>query len=239
MFELFSSCYWFKFQVFVIFFSSYWFLFVASVVSALSVLKFCSSCRGFIWLGGLVATLHWRSSRSVCLSLSLSASLSVTVTMACHDRGVRWRPCARGPPARFHCWSIFFFSPLNSVQIRFPEMIWVVFLSARRFGLKRFDYVTFCFRARRFGLKRFDYVTFCFRICISGFKICEMIVLKVFFFLWPFIFCPNEISRNGLTINSCFCSVLYDRDADACSAGFCFAMISSSQSLLSLSCYNT
>jgi hypothetical protein len=59
-------------------------------------------------------------------------------------------------------------------------MIWVVFLSARRFGLKRFDYVTFCFRARRFGLKRFDYVTFCFRICISGFKICEMIVFEVF-----------------------------------------------------------
>ena len=36
--------------------------------------------------------------------------------------------------------------------------------------------------ARRFGLKRFDSVTFCFRICISGFKICEMIVFEVIFF---------------------------------------------------------
>ena len=85
--------------------------------------------------------------------------------MSRHDRGVRWRPCARGParlpPAREY----FFLSPLiNSVQIRFPEMIWVVFLSVRRFGLKRFDSVTFCFRIR-----------------ILSFKICEMILFEVFF----------------------------------------------------------
>ena len=170
MFELFSSCYWFKFQVFVIFFSSYWFLFVASVVSALSVLKFCSSCHGK-FLCFTEFHLTRRVGRNVTLAIvtvCVSESQSVCESV-CHRHDVMSRPrrplapvCPR--PARpFSLLKYFFLSPLNSVQIRFPEMIWVVFLSARRFGLKRFDYVTFCFR-----------------ICISGFKICEMIVFEVF-----------------------------------------------------------
>ena len=162
-------------------------MFVASVVSALSVLKFCSSCH-CKFLCFTEFHLTRRVGRNVTLAIvtvCVSESQSVCESV-CHRHDVMSRPrrplapvCPR--PARpFSLLKYLFLSPLNSVQIRFPEMIWVVFLSARRFGLKRFDYVTFCFRARRFGLKRFDYVTFCFRICISGFKICEMIVFEVF-----------------------------------------------------------
>ena len=150
MFELFSSCYWFKFQVFVIFFSSYWFLFVASVVSALSVLKFCSSCHGK-FLCFTEFHLTRRVGRNVTLAIvtvCVSESQSVCESV-CHRHDGMSRPrrplapvCPR--PARpFSLLKYFFLSPLNSVQIRFPEMIWVVFLSARRFGLKRFDSVTF------------------------------------------------------------------------------------------------
>jgi hypothetical protein len=50
-----------------------------------------------------------------------------------------------------------------------PTVLWF-----RRFGF-------FSLSARRFGLKRFDSVTFCFPICRSGFNICEMIVFEVLF----------------------------------------------------------
>ena len=96
-----------------------------------------------------VQLVVWSGRRNsvVCLSLPVCESMSR------HDRGVRWRPCARGPPAR----------------------------PARQAGSD--VCASFFLTARRFGLKRFDSVTFCFPICISGFKICEMIVFEVFFSL--------------------------------------------------------
>ena len=76
-----------------------------------------------------------------------------------------------------------------------PE-ICLLFLSARS--------------ARRFGLKRFDSVTFCFPICRSCFNIYEMILFEVFF-LSPLINYVLTISTNSwLDKFLGFCSVRYD-----------------------------
>ena len=107
-------------------------------------------------------------SESVCLSVCLSESVCLQVCLSqsrCHITNAASAgacvPAARPPasecpprrPGRF----------VLSESSVVPE-IWLLFLSARRFGLKRFDSVTFCFP-----------------ICNSGFNIYEMIVFEVFF----------------------------------------------------------
>ena len=103
-------------------------------------------------------------SLSVCLSVCLSLSVCESV---CHSHDVTSRPqrplapvCPRPPPSA---------RPAGPDVLSCPKVLWF-----RRFGL-------FFLSARRFGLKRFDSVTFCFPICRSGFKICEMIIFEVFF----------------------------------------------------------
>ena len=123
-------------------------------------------------------------SLSVCLSVCLSESVWLRVCLSpsrCHVTTAASAgacvPAARPPasecpprrPGRF----------VLSESSVVPE-IWLLFLYARRFGLKRFDSVTFCFP-----------------ICRSGFKICEMIVFETFF-LSPLINSVLTISTKWL-----------------------------------------
>ena len=134
----------------------------ASVVSALSVLKFCSSCHGkFLCFTEFHLTRNvGRNVTLAIVTVCVSESQSVCESV-CHRHDVMSRPrrplapvCPR--PARpFSLLKYFFLSPLNSVQIRFPEMIWVVFFICSALWPKAFRLCNFLFSSSALWPKAF------------------------------------------------------------------------------------